>query len=97
MGAELIVPKLLEYGVLGIAVFFLTLALIRKDKQVTALYIRLVEKSERGEQKYQELAEALDDTLKEMSDVIQMQRVINKKVEEKEAKHVQLVDQINVR
>lgn len=59
--------RLIEHGVLGIAVVFLSLALIRKDKQVSSLYTRLVEKSDRGAHKYHELATEMDRTMKELS------------------------------
>lgn len=58
-----------EYGVLGICVAALTYAVIKKDKQVNTLYLRLIEKSERDAQKYQELSVALNDTLKELIDL----------------------------
>jgi len=61
---------LLEYGVLGIGVVLLAVAYIRKDRQVNALYIRLVEKAEKDANKYHELAEALNDTLQELADAI---------------------------
>jgi hypothetical protein len=67
MGIDQIVLKLLEYGVLGIAVVLLTGALTRKDKQVTALYIRLIEQSDRNGQKYHELAEAMTETMEELA------------------------------
>jgi len=70
MGIDGAVTKLIEQGILGIGVVFLAIAYIRKDKQVTALYTRLVEKSERDAQKYHELAETMDGTLKEMSQAI---------------------------
>lgn len=59
-----------EYGVLGIAVIILALALVRKDRQVNALYDRLIEKSDKDSQKYHELAEALNDTLKELTEAV---------------------------
>lgn len=59
--------SLSEYGVLGIAVILLVMALIRKDRQVNALYIRLVEKAEKDASKYHQLADALNDTLKELT------------------------------
>jgi len=62
---------LLEYGVLGIALVVLLIAYIRKDRQVNTLYIRLIEKSERDAHKYHQLAEALNDTLQELTDAIQ--------------------------
>jgi len=58
-----------EYGVLGICVAALTYAVIKKDKQVEALYLRLIEKSESDAKKYQEITEALNDTLKGLSDL----------------------------
>lgn len=61
---------LLEYGVLGIAVVLLVVAYIRKDRQVNALYVRLIEKAERDSNKYHELAEALNDTLQELTDAV---------------------------
>ena len=60
-----------EYGILGLSVIALTIALIRKDRQVNMLYIRLIEKAERDADKYHELAEALDETLKELIDAIE--------------------------
>ena len=60
--------KLTEYGVLGCAVILLVMALIRKDRQVNALYIRLVEKAEKDSNKYHQLAEALNDTMQELTD-----------------------------
>lgn len=61
---------LLEYGVLGIAVVLLVVAYFRKDRQVNALYVRLIEKAERDANKYHELGEALNDTLKELTDAM---------------------------
>lgn len=61
---------LLEYGVLGIAVVLLIVAYIRKDRQVNALYIRLIEKAERDSDKYHELAEAMNDVLQELTDAV---------------------------
>lgn len=62
--------KLTEYGVLGVAVILLIMALIRKDRQVNALYIRLVEKAEKDADKYHQLAEALNDTMQELTDSV---------------------------
>lgn len=61
-----------EYGVLGLCVIALTIALVRKDRQVNTLYIRLIEKAEKDATKYHELAEALDDTLKELIDAVEL-------------------------
>jgi len=61
-----------EYGVLGLCVIALTIALVRKDRQVNALYIRLIEKAEKDATKYHELAEALNDTLKELVDAVEV-------------------------
>jgi hypothetical protein len=61
---------LVEYGVLGFCVIALAIAYVRKDKQVNDLYLRLIEKSEQHASKYHELAESLDETLKELVDVI---------------------------
>jgi len=61
---------LLEYGILGIAVVLLIIALIRKDRQANTLYDRLVEKSERDSNKYHELAEALNETLQELTEAV---------------------------
>jgi hypothetical protein len=63
---------LVEYGVLGICVIGLTIALVRKDRQVNALYTRLIEKAEKDSVKYHELAEALNDTLQELVDAVEV-------------------------
>ncbi len=55
-----------EHSLLGVAVVALTLLLLRKDRQVTTLYNRLVTKSEKQSLKYHELAKELDDTLREI-------------------------------
>lgn len=61
-----------EYGVLGLCVIALAIALVRKDRQVNALYIRLIEKAEKDSTKYHELAAALDETLKELIDAVEL-------------------------
>lgn len=61
-----------EYGVLGMLVIILTIALIKKDRQVTALYSRLVQKAEKDTEKYHELAEELHKTLKELAEALEM-------------------------
>ena len=74
MGLDAVFQSFLEYGVLGAAVVLLVIFLIRKDKQVNALYIRLVEKSERDASKYQELASAQNEVLTELIEEIQEYR-----------------------
>lgn len=74
MGIDAVFQSLLEYGVLGAAVVLLVLVVVRKDKQVNALYIRLVEKSERDAEKYQELAAAQSEVLAELVGEIQEYR-----------------------
>lgn len=71
MGIEVALQSLLEYGVLGAAVVILIIVVIRKDRQVNGLYIRLVEKSERDSEKYHELASAQSEVLKELAEEIQ--------------------------
>lgn len=74
MGLDAVFQSFLEYGVLGAAVVLLVIFLIRKDKQVNALYIRLVEKSEKDANKYQELAAAQNEVLAELIEEIQEYR-----------------------
>lgn len=66
--------KMMEFGVLGVAVVILVIALVRKDKQVNSLYVRLVEKSERDSDKYHDLAAAQSDAVKELAGEIKEMR-----------------------
>lgn len=71
MGIDSALQSLLEQGVLGAAVVILIVFLIRKDRQVNALYVRLVEKAEKDAAKYHELATAMNETLSELVDEIE--------------------------
>lgn len=71
MGLDQAITSLLDYGTLGIVVIILLVFLIRKDKQVNTLYVRLVEKAELDSAKYHELAAAQGDVLKELIEEIQ--------------------------
>lgn len=71
MGMAAAFQSLMDYGVLGAAVVILIVMLIRKDRQVNTLYLRLVEKSEKDSQKYQELSSAQADVLRELAEEIQ--------------------------
>lgn len=74
MGLETVLQVFLDQGVLGAVVVLLVMALIRKDKQVNHLYIRLVEKSDKDAQKYHELAAAQNDVLNELAEEIHLVR-----------------------
>jgi len=79
MGIDQAIASLLDYGALGAAVVILLVFLIRKDRQVNALYVRLVEKAERDSAKYHELAAAQGEVLKELVEEIQELQDDNKR------------------
>lgn len=62
---------LLEYGALGAVLIIMIIMMIHKDRQVNALYVRLVEKSERDSEKYHELSSAQSDMLRELAEEVQ--------------------------
>lgn len=70
MGLEVIFETFLQYGALGATTVLLIIFLIRKDRQVNALYVRLVEKSERDAAKYHDLAAAQNELMAELVEEI---------------------------
>ena len=69
-GGGSILFQLAEYGILGIAVILLVLALLRLHRQNGHLYDRLIEKSERDSEKYHELGSAMNEALQELAGLV---------------------------
>lgn len=71
--------SLMEYGALGVVLVIMIVMLIHKDRQVNALYIRLVEKSERDSEKYHELSSAQSEVIRELAEEVQeLHKVLSK-------------------
>lgn len=71
MDVASILAEIAGQGLLGIMAALSIIAAIRKDKQVTALYDRLEQKSEKLAEKYSALAEEMNETLRALTDAIE--------------------------
>jgi len=67
-----IFQALLEYGILGLVIAFLTWALIKKDRQVENLYKRFLTDKQTDATKYRELADGLQKAMNELMNFIRL-------------------------
>jgi len=65
---EALITDLAGQGLLGLVTAIAVFVAYKKDRQVTALYDRLLEKSSKTAEKYHSLASELQATIKELHD-----------------------------
>ena len=66
-----ILSEFASQGLMGVVAILAIIIAVRKDKQVSALYDRLEQKSEKAADKYHTLANEMNDTLRALTDAIE--------------------------